>query len=273
LLKQMDVTNPRGMTLALETVENDSGFQIAAIDGLDPVKATLVSSSFATLDGEQFQSAKRGRRDLKILLDLEPDFDVDDYNSLRKKLNTYFRPKGTVDLRFYDTSGLYVDIEGVVEEVSSSMFDIEPKVQISVTCFQPDFIDPRMVTLTGSSTSGSTPTNIDYPGTVETGTVLTVHVNRVLSSFTIYNLREDGVLGQLDFSGSLIAGDELVISSIKGSKGITLTRAGVSSSYLYGRSVQSAWIELSEGINQFRVYSSGAAVPYTLEYRVRYGGF
>jgi len=64
----------------------------------------------------------------------------------------------------------------------------------------------------------------------------------------------------------------LVISSLQGNKGITLTRASVTSSFLYGRSAQSSWIKFVEGLNQFRVYALGDPVPYVLEYLVRYGG-
>ena len=272
MLKQLDVTNRRSMTLSLEMLENDTGYQIADIDGLDPVKATLVSTSFATMDGSQFQSARRGARNIKLILDLQPDFDVNTYTTLRKNLYTYFMPKSQVNLRFYQTSGLYLDIVGIVEEHSAPLFSEDPTVTISLMCFQPDFVDPRMVTYEGNTVASGTTHAIDYPGTVESGTVLTLHVDRSLSAFTIYNTGEDGILQQLDFAASLLDGDELVISSIRGSKGITLTRAAVSSSYLYGRTAQSAWIELIEGINQFRVYALGDPIPYTLEYLVRYGG-
>lgn len=272
MLKQFDVTTRRGTSLSFEMQENDSGYQVADIDGLDPVKATLVSTSFAGWDGVQFQSAKRDPRNIKIKLDLHPDFVTDTFTTLRKRLNSYFMPKSEVTLRFYETTGLYVDIKATVESLSAPLFAEDPDVEISLMAFQPDFVDPKMVTLAGNTVSTTTNTPINYPGTIETGTVLTLNVNRTLAAFSIYNTGEDGVLHQLDFSGSLLAGDQLVISSLKGAKGITLTRSGVSSSLLYGRSAQSSWIELMEGINQFRVYAPGDPIPYELEYMVRYGG-
>lgn len=260
------------MTLSLEMQENDTGYQVAGIEGLDPVKASLVSTSFAGLDGEQFQSAKREPRNIKIKLDLQPDFVADTYASLRRNLYTYFMPKSEVTLRFHLESGLSLDIVGVVETMDSDMFSQEPAIDISLMCYQPDLIDPRMQTLAAATVSDGATHDIDYVGEVETGVVLTLNVNRSLPAFTIYNTGEDGVLQQLDFSGALIAGDVLVISSLRGAKGITLTRSGVSSSYLYGKTPQSAWIEFSQGINEFRVYAPGDPVPYVLEYRVRYGG-
>lgn len=272
MLNKVDITTRRGTVLSLQMHENNGGYQVADIDGLDPVTASLVSTSFAGMDGEQFHSARRGPRNIKIKLDMEPDFVTDTYTTLRKRLYSYFMPKSQISLRFHLTTGLYLDISAVVEELSAPMFDQDPNVDISLMCFQPDFIDPRLVEVNSVTVETSSVLSIDYPGTVEAGMVLTLNVNRSLSSFSIYNTGEDGVLTQLDFSAPLIAGDQLVISSLRGAKGITLTRSGVSSSYLYGRSTQSGWIEFSEGINQFRVYAPGAAIPYEMEYLVRYGG-
>lgn len=272
MLKQLDIKNRRGATLVLPMEENNSGYQVANIDGLNPVKATLVSSSFAGLDGAQFQSATRGPRNIKLSLDFQPDFQTETYTSLREKLYSFFMTKSTVNLRFYKTSGLYLDIEAVVEDVVAPMFEKDPDATISLMCFQPDFIDGRKIILEGATVSNDTVEEIVYPGTVESGTVLTLNANRTIPEFTIYNTAEDGMLYQLDFTREVIPGDKLIISSLRGAKGITLIRSGVSSSYLYGKSAQSSWIELFEGVNQFRVYCPGDPVPYELEYVVRYGG-
>lgn len=272
MLTKIDVTNRRGNVLTLPMIDDEAQYLIADIDGLQPVQATLSSSSYTGLDGEIFQSAKRAARNIKLKLDLDPDPATDTITSLRQNLYRYFMPKSTVKLRLYQDTGLYVDITGIVEDFGTPLFEQDPNVDISVMCYQPDFVDPRIVDLAGSTVSTTTPTVINYPGNIETGTVLTLHVNRPVADFTIYNVDEGGNIYQLDFTGSLIAGDELVVSSLPGSKGLTLTRAGVSSSYLYGRSAQSSWINLFEGVNNFRVYTSAEPVPYTLEYQVRYGG-
>lgn len=272
MLRKVDVITRRGTTLSLELFENDSGYQLVDPEGLDPVKATLSSSPNVGEDGETFQSARRGFRQIKLILDLVPDFITSTYSTLRRNLYDYLMPKETVRLRFYLDTGLYVDIEGVVEGHSSPMDSEDPQVTVTIICLQPDFIDPRRVEINSSTVSTGTITEIDYPGSIPTGVVVTLNVNRNLAGFTIYNSIEEGVLSQLDFSYPLINGDELVISSLKRAKGITLIRAGTSSSLLYGRSAQSKWIEFSRGINEFRVYAPGDPVPFALEYAVRYGG-
>lgn len=271
-LERVDITNARGGILTLQLEEDDGPYQVADIEGLDPGKATLVATSYAGADGEEYQSAKLPARNIKYKLDLDPDFDPKDYGDLRNDLYTWFMPKAKISQRFYLDTGLTVDIDGIVESNDSPQFEEDPDVTVSVMCYKPDFIDTRMVTIAGHTVADGTNTDIDYPGTVEAGMVLTINFNRSVSDFSIYNLDEGGQLQQFDFSGTLLNGDTLVISSLRGAKGVTLTRASVSSSYLYGRSSQSSWIKFVEGLNQFRVFAEGDPIPYTLEYRVRYGG-
>lgn len=270
MLNRVDVLNRRGMTLSLPMMENTSGYQIADIEGLDPVKANLVSTSYAGQNGEQYQGSTRAARDLKFIIDLQPH-GSDNYFSLRKNLYTYFMPQSEVGMRFFLDSGLYVDLKGVVETHSSPQFAKDPVVQIGVRCFQPDFLDPRVVILEGLTVDDSENTPIEYPGNLEASTIFRLFLNRPETDFAIYNTPEDGIVRQLNFSGTLLSGDELIISSVKNQKGIKLIRSGIESSYLRGRTPQSAWIELFEGINQFRVYASGDPIPYELEYVVRYG--
>lgn len=272
MLTKVEVTNRRGNILTLAIEEGDNPYQVSSIEGLEPVQATLTSSSYAGNDGEVFQWAKRGARNIKIKLDLDPDFVEDTYTTLRQNLYPYFIPKSQIKLRFYSDTGLYLDILGVVEDFSSPLFEQEPAVDISIMCYQPDFTDPRIIQVEGVTVDDTETIVLDYPGSVETGTVVTLNVNRTLTEFTIYNTDEGGNMLQLDFSGELEDGDTLVVSSLRGAKGITLTRTGISSSYLYGRSSQSKWIELDEGLNNFRIYAPGDPVPYVLEYVVRYGG-
>lgn len=272
-LTQVDFTNSRGNILILPMDEDEAGgYQVAEIEGLDPGKAILVSRGSAGSDGEKFQSAKRPPRNIKIKLDFDPGFDSKDYSELRNDLYAWFMPKSAVSMRYHLDTGLYLDIQGIVESCDSPLFEDDPDATISVMCYKPDFLDPNMVTLNGMTVSDSTDTDIEYPGTVEAGTVVTLNCNRDVAEFSIYNRDEGGNSYQLDFTEPLLAGDQLIISSLRGNKGITRIRAGVSSSLLYGRSPQSTWINFFEGMNHFRVYAEGDPIPYVVEYIARYGG-
>lgn len=273
MLTRVDVSTPQGDLLSLQLDDDEAPFLIQNIDGLDPVKATITSSSFAGVDGAQFQSARREARNLVFDVGLNPDPLVETVRDLRLRLYNFFMPTAKVDLTFYDDEDIAVTISGVVEDAPSPLFAQEPAMNISITCFKPDFVDVNTTHIgDGITTSGTTGRVISYPGSSKTGTVITLNVNRTMNEFTIYHQPPNDALRQLDFSAPLIAGDVLSISSVTGGKGLTLTRGGTISSLLYGMSPQSSWIELMPGNNIITFYATGAGVPYTLDYVSRYGG-
>lgn len=272
MLSRVEVRTSRGtlLTLPLEDVEN--GYIIEEIGGLGPTKATLVTSSTANEDGEQYHSSRREARDITFKIGLEPDYVSNSVQSLRNRLYSFFMPKSEVYLRFVDDQNPTVDIVGRVESCDPAIFSNEPAMDISVHCFSPDFVVPQTTVLAGTTVENDTAVSIDYAGTVESGIVLTLNVNRDENAFTVYNLGPDGMLRQLDFSALLVAGDVVRISTVPGAKSATLTRAGVPTSVLYGVTPQSYWIDLQQGINNVRVYATGTPIPYTIEYLTRYGG-
>lgn len=262
----------QGGTLSLSLEDPDLGYDVQDVQGLDPVKANLVSSSFAQQDGAQYQSARREARNILLKLGLFPDYSTDTVWSLRQQLYPFFIPKTPISLRFFMESGLTVDIAGVVETCETAQFTQEPVVDISIMCFDPDFLEPDEVVVSGSTTSGETYTPLVYTGSVETGIIFELDVDRSLSEFTIYHQTPDGTIKTMDFQASVIADDVVKIVTMSGSKSATLTRAGSDSSLLYGISPQSNWLELVPGTNGIRIYAEGAAIPYTITYTRRYGG-
>ncbi|PIM65928.1 hypothetical protein CTU88_46215, partial [Streptomyces sp. JV178] len=109
-------------------------------------------------------------------------------------------------------------------------------------------------------------TYFHYPGTVETGVVITVTADRAGDELTVYHRIPSGEIQTLTFDNApLIAGDILTISTVEGNKGATLNRGGTISSVLYGISPQSKWLELKRGNNGLRVYATGAAMAGAVE--------
>lgn len=281
LLNALDATNSRGSVLSLPLEDISTGFVVKEVEGLDPVKATMVSSSFANVDGEQYHSSRREVRNIIIHLGLEPDWAEADVKELRDELYNFFMPKSKVILGFHSfdrhlvnvlDAHLDVQIEGRIESCEAPLFTSDPAVDISVMCFDPDFYDPVGVIFDGMSTADATEEVLSYKGSVETGVVFTLRPDRAISEFTIYHTPPDQTLRSTDFSYPLLAGDVLQISSVIGSKYARMTRGGTESSVLYAISPQSNWIELQPGDNNLRVYAAGAPVPYTMEYVTKYGG-
>lgn len=281
LLNSVEATSSRGSVLSFPLNDFSNGFVVQNIEGLGPVKATLVSTSFANMDGEQYHSSRREARDIKLTLGLEPDYSTMDVQGLRDQLYNFFMPKSSVHLAFksfdrFSTSVLDQwrtwEIDGVVESCEPSMFTKDPAIDISIHCFNPDLYDATSILQQFVTAPLDSDSDLQYDGTVDTGVLFTLFPNQAMSDFSIYHRLPDNSLKTADISLPLLSGDILKINSVRGSKSIILTRNGVDSSVLYAQSPQSAWIELQPGLNQIRVWGGTSGIPYQLEYTNKYGG-
>lgn len=272
MLSMIEVRNNQGSLLSLPLNDISDGIVLADVGGMDPVKATIVSSSFALQDGTQYHSSRREERNITLDFDLEPDYITQTVYDLRQRLYDYFMTKNEVMLRFIMSNGLEVDISGRVESCTAPPFTREPKMNVSIICFDPDFVDLTTVEIEGETTDLTTEFNVPYIGTSETGIEFVLNVDRTLAEFTIYHRPPDGTLRSMDFAGSLLSGDILTINTVPGSKGASLNRSGTVTSVLNNVSPQSNWIELFKGDNHIRVYADGDEVPFTITYQTRYGG-
>jgi Phage tail protein len=272
MLTRVEVRSVQGTLLSLPLQDVSGGFVLEEIEGLDPGKAVLVSSSFALLDGQQYQSARREPRNIKFRISFEPDYEAFSVMVLRNQLYQFFMPKTAIIMTFYMNTGANFTINGVVESFETSLFSKEPVVDISVMCFDPNFYDPDLVSISGNSTDTPAEILVPYDGSIDTGMVFKINVNRSLSDFSIYHRGPDDTISTLQFTAPLLAGDGLKIDTSVGSKEVTLTRAFTESSILYGMTAQSVWLRLYPGDNYIRFYAVGAAIPFTMEYYTKYGG-
>ena len=272
MLTKVEVRTTFGTLLTLSLLDISEGYSVKDIDGLDPVKATLVFSAYAGQDGSQFQSARRENRTVTLKLGYEPNFALTNTSALRQRLYGVLMPKSLVQLRFYEDTGLTVNISGRVESFDSPRFTKDPDATIGIVCEISDFDTLVPVLLTAATTASTTLTELIYPGTVESGFLLTLNVNRTITGFTFYNTLVDNTQRTLSFSAPLVAGDVVKISTRSGNKFATLTRAGADSSVMYGVSPSSNWVNLFPGSNKLRVLIAGVTMPYTIEYSAKYGG-
>lgn len=273
---KVEVRTSSGALLTLQLSGTSNGITTRSVTGLDPVKATLVSSSFANQDGAEYQSGRRDTRNIVFDLGLSPDPAVTTVLALRRYVYSFFRPKGAVNLKFFvddtdDSTEDGYEIDGIIESCTSEMFAQVPEVNISVLCFNPDFYDPIPVTVDSLTTADTTATDFPYIGTSPTGITLVLSVNRTLSEFTLYYTDPNGVTWSMDVAYAFVTGDVVTISTVPGNKFATLVRAGVTSSVLFAVSPQSVWPQLAPGDNQFRIFAEGAAIPGTITYTKLYG--
>ncbi len=272
MLTEVQATSAQGSLLSLPLGEIANGLALEDIEGLDPVKATIVSSSFPNKTGEQYLASKREARDVKLKLGLEADYTTEYPVDVRNRAYQFFMPRTWVGLKLIHSNGLIVDISGMVETCEAPIFSVQPELEVSVRCFESDFVDLTPNVLSDFTADSTFNQELAYVGSVETGIQFELLVDRAVDEFSIYNTMPDGTPRQLDFSWPMIAGDILRINNVPGEKSVKLVRSGTETSVLYGMSPQSSWIDLYPGTNLLRVYAEGAPIPYTLTYFDRYGG-
>lgn len=270
----VEVSTDQGATLVLPLEDNSEGLTVKGIEGLDPVKANLVSSSYAQVDGAQYQTSRRETRNIILTLGLGLNSTTGTVRDLRRKLYSFFMPKTQVRLRFMFEGAPIVIIYARIETFESPLFTQEPEATISLLCFDPDFQEelPTLITATTTDVTDMTEYPVVYSGTVETGILLTMFPDRTMTDFSLYHRSSDDQLNVLDFAASLLSGDILQINTNSGEKGAQLVRDNTSSSLLYGIPSTSNWINLFPGTNYLRVTAGGVAVPYTIQYTNRHGG-
>lgn len=272
MISSVEVQNASGLIQSFEIDNSDNGYQIRDIEGLNPVRANLVSTGFANMDGEQYQSSRREKRNLILTIGLVPDFVNTSVSNLRHNLYAFFMPKSVITMRFFRTDGVPVRISGRVETFDAPIFTRDPQVSISIVCFDPDFLADEIV-VPGTSIQFPTFTPINYEGSVSTGILLELNVTASIDGFTATVIRPGGTGQALTYSGGLIAGDVVTLSTTPGDKFINRLRGSTLTSILAGVSPYSTWLDLDSGLNEFGVFiSTPTPQSYNLKYRTRLGG-
>lgn len=283
LLQKFNVTNSRGSVLELPLEDISNGFIVREIEGLGPVKATLVASSFANLDGQQYHTGRRETRNIIIKLGLVPNYAISSAHELRSQLYDFFMPKTEVLLEFtmfdrHDEETRVFQITGRIESFEPVIFAKEPTVDLSILCYDPSFVEPGEVLVEATSiNSGVTPnlplTTMPYDGSVETGVVLEMTLNQDTDRIRIYQTRPDQTQIMMDLQGDYDNGDILKVSSVVGDKFVTIRRgAPAAESRLYEIAFMSGWLTFYPGDNLVSVNVIGPVMPYTIQYVKRYGG-
>lgn len=271
MLTEVELYNERGETLTLPLQSHTDGYLIEDITGLDPVKASLSSSNFATMDGAQYQSARRETRNIVLTVGLVSDFVTNTVRGLRQALYGYASPKSAIRLRFISQGEPTVEIWGRVESLESALFTAEPTVEISIICYDPDFQGISTDSVSGITRpfTDATMTEYVYDGSSDTGFKMSITANRSITGFALYFVNSEGESTTFDVKLSMTAGQTLDISMVPGSKSLILNGT---TSVLYAISPNTGWPMMTPGVNRFRVVLSGAAISYTFTLIKRYGG-
>lgn len=253
--------------------------QIRDIDGIGPVKASILTTPFASGKGEFYQGSTVGKRNILLTLGLNPEWGDQTMASLRQMLYRYLLPEAWCKLRFFNDQLPVVDIEGFVESFDPNMFSQDPEIQVSVICPKPDFIEPDASIYYGVVDDGTIEFEFEYVGNVPAGFELRIVNSADNMSYT----------GPLHISmkqdpnpAEVFAVDPVLIDATQYFKLSTVPSAkrvekisnvdGISTNLLWYVSDEAVWPEIKPGTNVFSVAADEDGQAWTLGFFNRFGG-
>lgn len=251
--------------------------QIRNIDGLDPVKASINTSPFGSVDGASYVGSSVLSRNIVLTLHPNPDWDDWTYESLRRFIYSYFMPKLEVRLVFYSDDMIPVEISGIVEDVNVNMFSQDPELQVSIICPDPYFtaLDPIVITGQTVRTGGAT-IPIEYNGTMESG--IFVKVTQVIDPTPLDIGIQIGNPKITYFAVAAVVDPNMYfqMSSLPMRKYVQNVNigSGVITNLLSKIHVQegSLWPAFQPGENDFSVITDAGIQDWELTYFERFGG-
>lgn len=305
MIKSITSTNYLGESIKLDLMRPEkSGFIVKKIDGLGPVKANINIVEISTNDGGLYNSSRRGIRNPVLYLQFldGPNESIED---IRHKSYRYWPETKQIEL-IIETDNRISKTVGYVEHNDPAVFDSNEGCMISIICPYPYLysagengkhttvfygIEP-MFEFPFSNESieedllemgvieNQTEKVITYVGDSEIGVTITIHAVGEASNITIYNTGTREVMRIntdkiAEFTGSgIITGDEIIISTVKGAKSITLIRAGKSINILNCLDKNPDWFRLAKGDNIFAytAETGGSNLQFRIENEIIYEG-
>jgi Phage tail protein RIFT-related domain len=251
--------------------------QIRNIDGLDPVKASVNTSAFGSVDGAAYTGSSVLSRNIVLTIHPNPDWDNWSYESLRRLLYAYFMPKSQTRLVFYSDDLPPVEISGIVESVTANPFSKDPEFLVSIICPIPYFtaLDPEVIT--GQSVrSGGAVASIDYNGSIESGIHVEVSFVSGAAPTMIGIQIGDPTISYFTVNATVSSSMYFEMSSLPMQKFVQNVNigSGVITNLLSKVAVRegSDWPILQPGENNFSVITDVGVQDWELTYFERFGG-
>ncbi len=300
MIKSITVTNYLGDSIKLDLARpEESGFIVQYVNGLGPGKANINTTEVSTNDGSLFNSSRLPSRNIVIGLKYLWKNSVEDIRQLSYK---YFPIKKKLTL-LIETDNRQAEIEGYVESNEPNIFSKDEGSDISIICPNPFFyssgknttvfygVEPMFefpfsneslfeCLLEMGKIQNQTEKVVTYNGDSEIGVTITIHAVGEASKITIYNTGTREIM-RIDtdklaaFTGSgIIAGDDIIICTVKGNKSINLQREGKITNILNCLEKNTDWFQLTKGDNVFAytAETGSSNLQFKIENRIIYEG-
>lgn len=277
MINSITVTNHLGESITIELrFPEKSGFLVRSIEGLGPSKADIGLTELSLLDGSVFNSARVTKRNLVLrLVFLEfPTIEETRLNSYK-----YFPIKKEVTIEV-ETDKRHAVTKGYIESNEPTIFSKDEGTTISILCpssyfheLQDSFTSFATVTplfqfpfsneslteklIKFGSISADTQKNIYYTGDSPVGIVFVIHASGAVNDISITKVGTSQTISIssaviISITGSdIIAGDDIIISTVVGDKYAVLIRNNVEYNIINAIGMFPTWFQLERGDNLF----------------------
>lgn len=242
-------------------ITQNNNYSIDNITGLNPVNATINTIEIFGMDGASYNSSKAGIRNIVITLVIESPAEENRINLYR-----HIAPKEEVTF-YYKNTKRDVKILGYIESMENNLFENKQKVQISILCVNPYFINTKETVIDISKIEKKftfpfvienevelsrfeedAKIYIKNEGDIENGFTISVYANGVVKNIVINNIATKKWIA-VDLE--LKTGDRLDICTEKGKKAIYLYRNNQKYNKINKVVEGSSWITCQKGNNKF----------------------
>lgn len=303
MIRSITVTNYLGDSIKLDLARPEqSGFVVTSVTGLGAGKANINMTEVITNDGGLFNSSRLPSRNIVISLKYLWRDSIEDVRQLSYK---YFPIKKKLTL-LIETDNRKAEIEGYTETNEPTIFSKNEGSDISIVCPNPYFYSAGKDGINTTVFYGveslfefpfgneslyecllemgviqnQTEKNIFYSGDSEVGVTIIIHAIGEARNITIYNTGTREIMRintdvLEDFTGSgILAGDEIVICTVKGRKSVTLLRNGETINILNCLNKNADWFQLAKGDNIFAYTAEEGRInlQFRIENRIVYEG-
>lgn len=261
-------------------------FKISNIDGLTTANVELSSSTVASMDGDFVINERTTPRGIIIDLSIEGA----DVERKKRYILKYIKPKQRAIIRWTQDERK-VEIEGVIESIDMPRYTNAVVMQISMYCSQPywqdiDFVVQEISEILnlhyftnfendmlyfpeegipfGEYDTNRTKVFVN-DGDVSVGMEIRIIALGNVGHPVIYN----SIGGFFGVNVAMTSGDEIVISTVKGKKTITMNGENIMDKIEAG----STWLQLEIGENEFTIDSDDGTegnMYFTVSYKQRY---
>ena len=245
------------------TFGNNSPFTISEIHGLNPPTATINTSAAALMDGAMFNSAKLNMRSVNIAFAIE-------YQAAKNRIEVFnvLKSKQYVKMT-YNSQYRHVWIEGYIQSIDISYFNMKQIVTAAILCPSPYFKSiqevinelnniigmfhfpfastetPELVMSYFSDDVGIT---VDNDGDLDCGMIIELYARKSVSNPKIFNYITQEFFG---ITINMSAGDLITIDTRQGQKTVTRLRNGVKTNIFNYITQGSTWLQLAANGSTF----------------------